>query len=90
MIWQLMLTELESDTITSAAYHTACLSALLYCTKPTFSPPKSNTLKPGLVEKLLTYCLQKADVFSQGAHAATEGEDEHEDPYDHQHHSGVH
>lgn len=42
------------------------------------------------IEKLLTYCLQKADVFSQGAHTATEGDDEHEDPHDHQHHRRVH
>lgn len=27
--------------------------------------------------------LQKADVFSQGAHAATEGDDEHEEAHDH-------
>lgn len=38
----------------------------------------------------LTYCLQEADVFSQGAHTATEGDDEHEDPQDQQHYSWVH
>lgn len=38
----------------------------------------------------LTYDLQQTDVFSQGAHAATEGDDEHEDPNHHQHHSWVH
>lgn len=34
--------------------------------------------------------LQEADVFSQRAHTATEGEDEHEDPHHQQHYSGVH
>lgn len=38
----------------------------------------------------MNYCLQKADVFSQGAHAAAEGDDEHEEAHDHQHDSGVH
>lgn len=42
-----------------------------------------------MVEKLLTYCLQQADIFSQGAHTTTKGEEEHEDPNHHQHYSGV-
>lgn len=47
-----------------------------------------NVARPGI--RKLTYCLQEADVFSQGAHAATEGDEEHEDPNDQQQYSGVH
>ena len=49
-----------------------------------------SALISSLAEKLLTHRLQEADVFSQRAHTATEGEDEHEDPHHQQHYSGVH
>lgn len=44
----------------------------------------------GLFTRLLTHCLEEADVFSQRAHTAAEGDDEHENPHDQQHNSGVH
>lgn len=44
----------------------------------------------GLFGRLLTHRLEEADVFSQRAHAATEGDDEHENPHDQQDNSRVH
>lgn len=44
----------------------------------------------GLFGRLLTHRLEEADVFSQRAHAAAEGDDEHENPHDQQDNSRVH
>lgn len=38
----------------------------------------------------LTHRLEEADVFSQRAHAAAEGDDKHENPHDQQDNSRVH